>query len=145
MGEALESGDYRTAESRPRLPISIGRLLAYASILFFTAIATGVLMFLAGRSEERRVLRASELAEDRLDRLAAGRETLLAGTVENPVEDVVVAADGGERYARFVSVDTSVAGNGRARVTVTVQWETFTGTSHVRMCRFLEVREAPGP
>jgi hypothetical protein len=145
MGEDPAGRDYRAAESRVRFPISIGRLLAYASILFVTAVATGVLTFLASRNEERRVLLASELAEDRLDRLASGREALRAGTLGSPEEDVIVAADGGERYSRFVSIDTPGPGNGRARVTVTVQWETLTGTSHVKMCRFLEVREAPEP
>jgi hypothetical protein len=137
--------DRRRDEGSRGAPAAIGRLLSYGSILIAAFAATGFVTHMMRADEERRVVRASELAEDAFARFVSEGEIVRPGGIEGPEEDLVVPPGGRERYSRIVSVDPAKVGDGRARVTVTVQWETLTGRSRVKMSRLLEVREAPGP
>jgi hypothetical protein len=145
MGDSLEYRDDQPAEHQPSTPISIGRLLVYACMLLFAALAMGLVLLLTQKDQERRVVRASELAQDRLERLVAERRTMQAGSLELPDEEVIVSPGGRERYSRVVAIDPPGPVDGPARLTVTVAWDTFIGENHVKMCCWLDVREAPEP
>ena len=122
---------------------AIRRLTAWTCILAVAAAATGLVLFLLQRNQEKCIIRASELAEDRLERLARDEMILRASDVAILEKEVIVFPGAGERYSREVTIDP---GAGPARITVTVAWETITGESHVRMCRRLNAgaRDADG-
>jgi len=120
---------------------AIRRLTAWTCILAVAAAATGLVLFLLQRNQERCIIRASELAEDRLERLARDEKILNACDFVIPEKEVIVFPGAGERYSREVTIDPGPGRAGPARITVTVAWETITGESHVRMCRWLSAGE----
>ena len=134
-GELGAPGSWR-AESIP-----VKRFAVYTLILTVAVLATAYFLFHVQKDQAERVVRASELAQERLDRFVAREKTLEADAAPIPAAEVIVSPETGERYSSEVVVDTMPDGTGPERVTVTVGWETIMGRSRVRMHRVIDTSD----
>ncbi|MGD1048943.1 MAG: hypothetical protein ABR899_09390 [Candidatus Krumholzibacteriaceae bacterium] len=138
MKTTRENGELDASGSRRAESIPVRRFAVYTLILTVAALATAYLLFHVQKDQAERVVRASELAQERLDRFVAQEKALDASAVSVPAAEEIISLETGERYSSEVAIDTMTDGTGPERVTVTVGWETITGRAKVRMHRVID-------
>lgn len=141
MKSTREDGELDASESRCAESIPVRRFAVYTIMLAVAALVTAYLLLHVQRDQAARVVRASELAEERLDRFISRERTLDAGAGSAPAAEVIISLETGERYSSEVAIDTVADGTGPERVTVTVGWETIAGRSKVRMHRVIRAAD----
>ncbi len=138
-GEAVRGEAVRSEAPEPD---SIRRLTACTCILAAAVIATLLALSLLRKDEAQRVVQASKLAQDGLER-AIGADTILnAGNCALPAEEMILSPRGKERYSREVEITPASGEGGQTRVTVTVGWETIVGEAHVKMHGWVDAKES---
>jgi hypothetical protein len=137
MESASERPEQAPAQCQPSESHAIRRLTAFTCILAVLAAATGFVFVFLETRQENRIIRASQLAEDRLELLTRDDGALREPNATSEKE-VIVLPGVGERYRREVTIDPGVDQGRPARITVTVAWETISGESRVRMYRRLD-------
>jgi hypothetical protein len=141
MKSARENGEFEAPGSQRAESIPVRRFAVYTLILTVAVLASAFLHLNAEKDQAERVVQASKLAQERLDRFVAQGRALEAGAVPVPAEEVIVSPETGERYSSQVVIDTMTDGAGPERVTVIVGWETIGGRSKVRMHRVINASD----
>jgi len=96
MGNSPGKPGHTPVQYQPPESNAIRRLTACTCILAVAAVATALALYLQQRSQEKRIVRASELAEDRLERLVDDEKTLSACNIAIPEKEVIVCPGPGE-------------------------------------------------
>jgi len=131
MGNAEEYQGSGGAETRYVDSSSIRRLTVSTCMLVVTTMCTLFILHCQRKDEDERLVRASQLAEERLDEIMEKRETIGAGNFPPSGEEWIVSTESGQRFIRTVEILPEGAGGTPERVTVTVGWETIAGKNRV--------------